>query len=67
MDFIIAKSGDITFEFIACLYEIKRNGKLIEWFTIDDSRGWETQRLAYSQAAQVFNKLVPENDAIPCF
>ena len=36
-------------------------------FDIDTSGGWETERLAYRDAARYYNSLVTDPDRIPCF
>ena len=36
-------------------------------FTFSTSGGWETERGAYSKAAEYYNRFVPENEWIPLF
>lgn len=38
-----------------------------EDFTADFTEGWETARYAYAKAAALYNRYVPESEAIPTF
>ena len=38
-----------------------------EDFTADFTQGWETARHAYAKAATLYNRYVPEDEAIPTF
>ena len=38
-----------------------------EDFTADFTEGWETARYAYAKAATLYNRYVPESEAIPTF
>ena len=41
------------------------NMDISKMFRIDDSKGWETERMAFAQAAELYNKHAPE--PIPTF
>lgn len=41
------------------------NVDIAKMFRIDDSRGWETERMAFAQAAELYNQYAPE--PIPTF
>ena len=67
---MIAQSGNITLKDEFCtdgFYYILSDEDDSFYFKADTSLGWETMRHAYAMAAQAFNRLVPENDVIPCF
>ena len=43
------------------------NIDICEDFTADFSGGWETARHAYAKAAALYNRYVPDDEAIPTF